>query len=586
MLAKDLEVIEIDGGKYVVAQVNEKGSSSVAALSSSLADFIASLRVDKSMRWNASGKSFSRPIRWLLAMHGNHLVPFTYADIDSAAQSRGLRTGAMQTFKVTSAKMYFEVLAKQNIILDEAQRKAEILKQITKLAESTGATVPEDAGLLDEVTHLVEAPAAMLGEFDAQYLDLPREVLVAVMKKHQRYFPLEKKAKLINAFIALGNGAIDKKAVIAGNEDVIRARFADAAYFVERDRQRSLESFSKDLKELSFQKELGSMWDKSQRLEKLAKTYSDELGLSAEEKKVATRAALLAKADLASQMVVEMTSLQGTMGKYYALESGESAAVAQAIEEHYLPRQAGDQMPKSSAGFVLSLADRFDTLAGLFALGLTPSGTKDPFALRRTAIGLVQALIAAQQDFDLASALAMAAKNLPLTMAAQAQKECLEFIVRRLRAQLLEENYRHDVVEAVLAAQGLNPAKAYAGVVELSKHIEHKVWPDLLDTYARCARITRDVKVGLSVDIKLLEEAQEKDLMKAIEAAEAVDRQAGDVLAFIKTFMPMMPAIKAFFDKVLVNAEDQKLRDNRLALLQRITALADGVADLSKMEGF
>ena len=586
LLAKDLKVVEIDGGEYVVAQVDEKGQSSIAVLSSALPDFLASLKVDKSMRWNASAKAFSRPIRWLLAMHGSHLIPFSFADIESAARSRGLRRQEKKDFKVSSPKQYLESLAAQQIILDEAQRQSEILKQIGKLAESVSALVPDDPALLDEVTHLVETPAAMLGQFDAKYLELPREVLVAVMKKHQRYFPLEKNGQLINAFIAVGNGAIDKKAVIAGNEDVIRARFADAAYFVERDRKRSLESFSDDLKELSFQKELGSMWDKSQRLEKLVKLYSDELNLPAEDKKIAIRAAQLAKADLATQMVVEMTSLQGTMGKYYALESGESAEVAQAIEEHYLPRQAGDKLPGTSAGFVLSMADRFDTLAGLFALGLAPSGTKDPFALRRTAIGLVQALIGAKQDFDLGLALEMAAKNLPLSMPLESQKECLAFIVRRLRAQLIEENYRHDVVEAILAAQALNPAKAHAGVVELSKHLEHKIWPDLLDTYARCARITRGVKAGLSVDKKLLEETEEKKLMEAIEEAESVESAAGDVLAFIKTFMPMMPAIKTFFDEVLVNAEDQKLRNNRLAMLHRITALADGALDLSKMEGF
>jgi glycyl-tRNA synthetase len=583
---EELKVEEIDGGKYVVANVHEVGRSSVAALAAEIPAFIASLNVEKTMRWNASGKAFSRPIRWLLALHGSDLIPFEYASIQSAAVSRGLRLSEMQEFIVKSPEDYFVSLVKQKIILDEYARKAEILNQISKLSESVGAKVLDDAGLLDEVTHLVEAPFAMLGEFEAKFLDLPREALIAVMNKHQRYFPLEKDGKLINAFVAVGNGEFDIQAVTDGNADVISARFADAAYFVERDRKRSLVDFAKELKELTFQKELGSMWDKSQRIEKLVKDLAPVLALSHEEKKTALRAAMLAKADLASQMVVEMTSLQGTMGKYYALDSGESAKVAQAIEEHYLPRYAGDKTPESKAALAVGLADRLDTLAGLFALGLAPKGTKDPFALRRAAIGLVQALIAAKQDFELDKTIEMAAKQLPVKMSAEQQQACNEFILLRLQSQMIEEGYRHDIVATILGEQAGNPAQAYAGVVELSRHMPHKKWPDILDTYARCARITRDQKETFKLDEKLLDQEEEKALYEALKVAEAIEREAGDVLALLKTFMPMMPAIKVFFEKVMVNAKDAKLRQNRMALLQRITALTDGVADLSKMEGF
>jgi len=586
--ASDLKIEEVDGGQYVVAHVHESGHSSIEALAKALPELLDSLHVDKTMRWNEFAQAFSRPIRWLLALHGTQLIPFEFAGLQSASQTRGLRLTDMEQISVSSIGEYFKALKSQQIILDQNLRQAAIQSQIQTLASSKNATIPDDPGLLNEVTNLVEAPQAMLGEFEKQYLALPREALIAVMKKHQRYFPLEKDGQLINAFVAVGNGQLDPAAVIAGNSDVIRARFADAAYFFDRDRQRKLVDFLPDLETLTFQEKLGSMLDKSQRLEKLVADLSPILGLSAAQKKTAARAAQLAKADLATQMVVEMTSLQGTMGKYYALESGEKAEVAQTIEEHYLPRQTGGQNPESKAGLALGLADRLDTLAGLFAVGLAPTGAKDPFALRRAAIGLVQSLIAAQQDFDLDTTLKMAQTYLPVKMKSEDLEACRAFVVRRLQAQLHDEDYRHDVIAAVLAEQGNNPAKAHAGVAELSKHVEHKVWPDVLDTYARCARITRDLKSVAKVDEKLFEQDEEKQLFAALIQAEKDQSSAenGDVLAFLKAFMPMMPAIKAFFNEVLVNAEDEKLRINRLALLQRITALANGVADFSMMEGF
>ncbi|MBX3048090.1 MAG: glycine--tRNA ligase subunit beta [Anaerolineales bacterium] len=584
--AADLAVETIDGGEYVVAKVHQKGRPAAEVLAAELPKLIAGLKFEQSMRWNASAVHFSRPIRWLLALHGEHLVAFEYAGLHSAAASRGLRLGAAAEFAVKSPADYQTQLKKQAILLDPAERRAAIEAQIAKLAKAAGGSVPADPGLLDEVTHLVEAPAALVGEFEAEYLQLPREVLIAVMRKHQRCFPLEKDGALLNKFIAVGNGDFDVPTVTAGNAAVIRARFADAAYFVRRDREQPLASYLEPLRGLTFQKDLGSMYDKAGRIRKLVAELGPGLGLSAAEQATAERAAELSKADLVSKMVVEMTSLQGVMGKYYALDSGEPAEVAEAIFEHYLPRYAGDATPKGAAGFVVSLADRLDSLAGLFALGLEPTGAKDPFAQRRAAIGLVQSLIARDADFDLRAGLAAAAAAQPVPVSAEAQGRAAEFVVQRLRALLLEGGARHDVVDAVLAAQGHNPAAAARGVQQLAAHSAHKAWAQVLPAFARCVRITRELPQRYALDAALLQDEAEKVLYAALQTAGAVERRAGSVDDFLKAFMPMIPAINRFFEEVLVMAEDPGVKNNRLGLLQAIAALADGVGDFSKLEGF
>jgi glycyl-tRNA synthetase len=618
-----LKVEEVDGGKYAVAYIYQKGRSATEVLSESLPDLITSIRFEQSMRWNASGAAFSRPVRWLLAMHGNQVIPFEFAGLQSGSSSRGLRLsskspssslrGAQRrsnpqdnlqaTFKVESPKDYFAQLKKQGILLDDAARRVTIQKQIQSLASKAGGSVPEDEDLLTEVTNLVESPTALLGEFEAGFLDLPREVLIAVMKKHQRYFPVVSSViasgakqspprqttdlnKLLNKFIVVGNGSFDPKAVTAGNADVIRARFTDAAYFVRRDREHPLESYLEKLKSLTFQKDLGSMWDKTQRITALTKELRSRLDLSAEESRTAERSAQLAKADLVTKMVIEMTSLQGVMGKYYALDSGEPAAVADAIYEHYLPRFAGDETPKSKPGLAVGIADRLDSLTGLFAMGLEPTGAKDPFAQRRAAIGLVQSLMAWDLDFDLRAGIALAAAVQPVVVNDESKAKTLDFIIQRLRALLLEANHRHDVTDAVLAAQGHNPAAAQRAIIALGKQVKAKDWQQTLDAFGRCVRITRDLKESYLVDESLIVEDAERDLLNAVVAAETTQRPPGSVDDFLNVFAPMIPVINTFFDKVLVMAEDEKLKRNRLGLLQRVAKLAAGVADFSKMEGF
>jgi len=407
-----------------------------------------------------------------------------------------------------------------------------------------------------------------------------------VMKKHQRYFPVQKDGKLLPYFITVRNGDDQHLELIArGNENVIRARFADAAFFVEDDLKKPLEDFLPELDTMTFQADLGSMLDKTKRMVKLVDGVADQLKLSADEKKTAKRAAEISKADLATSMVVEITSLQGVIGQQYAIKSGESEEVAQAIYEHYLPRFTADEVPRTKPGIAIGIADILDSLSGLFAVGLAPSGSKDPFALRRLALRLILILQANNLDFDIRYGLEKAGKYLPVKPSAESQSDCFEFVVERLRNMYLRHHY-YDVVNAVLEAQGHNPTSAQEAIMKLGEWVKKPQWHEILPEYSRCVRITRDQTKQFKVDPKLFTEDTEQELFKALEKAEAAERKEGSVDDFLNAFTPMIPSIKKFFDDVLVMVEDEKVQENRLGLLQHIAALADGVADMSRLEGF
>ncbi|MBN1873241.1 MAG: glycine--tRNA ligase subunit beta, partial [Anaerolineae bacterium] len=385
----DLQVQEMDGGEYVVARQYIPGRSAAEVLAELLPAWIAGLRFGRVMRWNTTGIAFSRPIRWLVALLGEQEVSFTYAGLESGRVTRGPRPAGSPEVALASAASYVSTLAAYNVIVDVEARQAEILRQAQGVAAEVGGTIPDDPALLEEVANLVETPTALLGSFEKRYLTLPQDVLIAVMKKHQRYFPvLDGRGRIMPYFVTIRNGGSEHLDLVTqGNADVIRARYADAAYFYNQDSRRPLETYREKLATLTFQAELGSMLDKSLRLDVFAPWVGVKLGLPALELDVLKRAAYLCKADLATSMVVEMTSLQGIMGREYAKRSGESEAVAQAIFEHYLPRSAGDRLPQSPAGVALALADRLDSIAGLFAVGLAPTGSADPYGLRRAALG-------------------------------------------------------------------------------------------------------------------------------------------------------------------------------------------------------
>ncbi|HPH97954.1 MAG TPA: glycine--tRNA ligase subunit beta [Anaerolineaceae bacterium] len=583
----DLQVREMDGGRYAAVLKDEPGRGAIEVLAEALPGVIAGIKFDKTMRWNSSNVAFSRPLRWLLALFGEQLIPFSYAGYDSAAVTRGLRFKSPQELPVSSPAAYFAALEGQGIILDPVRRRQTIWTKVQALAAEVGGSVDEDAALLDENTNLVEMPTPMRGSFDPEHLKLPAEVLISVMKKHQRYFPVKKDGALLPYFIIIRNGDENHaNVVIDGNEQVVRARFADAAFFVRDDLKHKLSDFLPRLETLTFQKKLGSMLDKSRRISAMMDQLCHQFHLSDEDTSVAIRAAELCKADLVSHMVVEMTALQGTMGRYYAIHSGESQAVAQAIAEHYLPRFAGDATPTMKPGLVVGLADRLDTLSGLFAAGLAPTGTKDPFAQRRAALGLVQALMSWDLDFDLRAGLSLAADHLPLQASDQSLDACFEFISGRMRAYLLEQGIRYDVVDAVMSRQAHNPAGAWRAVKALSAWIAREDWNVILPAYARCVRITRDQTLCDEINPDYLVDPSEQDLVAALEAAETAPRRADSVDEFFAVFMPLIPHINSFFNAVMVMADDENLRANRLAILNRIAGMAQGVADFSLLEGF
>ena len=584
----DLQIKEIDGGQYVVAMVTESSRSAYEVLLQALPELVAGIKFDKSMRWNSTNIAFSRPIRWLQAKLGSASIPFKFAGLTAGSVTRGLRFIEPVELPVNSAAEYFGLLEKEGIVLDPQVRKDQIRAQVRALSAEVGGNTEVDEALLDEVTQLVEAPTALRGSFSEEQLRLPPEVLISVMKKHQRYFPvLTPEGKLLPYFIVIRNGdghGIEE--VRDGNEQVISARFADASFFIQEDLQHKLADSLDRLGTLTFQFKLGSMLDKTKRIEALVEKLSAKIGLSESEKATALRAAHLCKADLVTHMVIEMTSLQGVMGRYYAKFSGESDEVAQAIYDHYLPRFTGDEVPSSKVGLIIGIADRLDSLAGLFAAGLAPTGTRDPFAQRRTALGLVQSLAAFDLDFDLTEGIALASAQLPIPTDSTIQQNCLDFIVGRLRNSLTEQGYRYDVVDAVLAEQQSNPAGVVRAVRELSAWVARPDWTTILPAYSRCVRITRDQKTLYTVDPMAFRESAEKELYSVVLDLESAARQPGAVDELLSAFEPIIPTINRFFDTVLVMDEDPKVRANRLGLLQHISALTRGVADFSKLEGF
>jgi glycyl-tRNA synthetase len=575
----DLRIEEEGGKRYVTAVIREQGRAVIPVLAEALPNLIASLKFEKSMRWNSTNVSYSRPLRWLVALVGPEVVPFSYAGVESGRVSRGLRPYDSPEIEIDSAVNFGGLLRKQGINLNPDKRKEQIVLVAGKLAAEKGGAIPDDPDLLDEVANLVERPTPLRGTFSERFLKLPAAVLVAVMKKHQRYFPVyNEHGRLMPYFIGVRNG--DEKHldfVVEGNEHVIVARFSDAEFFYGQDSKHKLTDFLPKLSTLTFQAELGSMLDKSQRLEQLTPVIANMVGLDEEETAVAARAAALAKADLATSMVVEMTSLQGIMGGHYAQLSGEPEAVCQAIAGQY------NAVSQTRPGLALALADRLDSLAGLFAAGLAPKGSNDPFALRRAALHIIENLTANAISFDVRAGMQAAAQFLPIPLSSTGLDEVMGFVVGRLEGVLREQGFAASVVKAVLAEQGGNPYLAGQTAVALTTAIRADDWETLLDAYARCVRITRSYATPFTLRPADFALPAEKNLLAAYQSAATHN---GDLPTFVGNLRQMQPAISAFFDEVLVMDEETAVRENRLALLQHIANLATGLADLSQLEGF
>lgn len=584
---KPEELVTKDG--YVYAMVHEKGGQTVDLLGETLKGLVDGLNFPNNMHWADLDYKFIRPLRWLVALYGQDVIDFEVANVKSGRTSRGHRFLSEGDFEIANAEDYVEACRKASIIVDQNERCEMIRQQIAEVAAANGGQAEVNEDLLEEVLYLVEYPTALCGKFDEKYLALPAEAVITPMRDHQRYFPVLKDGQLLPLFITIRNGGKEHlETVQHGNERVLRARLEDAQFFFDEDRKKTLEQHGEKLKTVVFQDGLGTIYDKALRLEVLAGYIADAIGANEQDKKDAVRAAKLAKADLVTGMVTEFTELQGVMGREYALLDGETKAVAQAIDEHYMPRFAGDSQPASVAGRIVSLADKIDTIVGTFSRGLIPTGSQDPFALRRQALGIVNMLKEAQYHISLSQLVAKAMELLKIADAGQQaklQNDVADFMKLRLKNVLADAGIRYDVVDAVFVT-----VDDIYGVFLRAQAVNEAVKQDMeknIQAFVRTGNIARKAEdVQAAVEADLLAEQVEKDLCKAYEAAAAeVEKEfaAQDYAGAIATLSQLAAPIDAFFDGVMVMDKDKKIKNNRLGLLKLVDNLVCQVADFSKI---
>ena len=584
---KPEELVTKDG--YVYAMVHEKGGQTVDLLGDTLKGLVDGLNFPNNMHWADLDYKFIRPLRWLVALYGQDVIDFEVANVKSGRTSRGHRFLSEGDFEIANAEDYVEACRKASIIVDQNERCEMIRQQIAEVAAANGGQAEVNEDLLEEVLYLVEYPTALCGKFDEKYLALPAEAVITPMRDHQRYFPVLKDGQLLPLFITIRNGGKEHlETVQHGNERVLRARLEDAQFFFDEDRKKTLEQHGEKLKTVVFQDGLGTIYDKALRLEVLAGYIADAIGANEQDKKDAVRAAKLAKADLVTGMVTEFTELQGVMGREYALLDGETKAVAQAIDEHYMPRFAGDSQPASVAGRIVSLADKIDTIVGTFSRGLIPTGSQDPFALRRQALGIVNMLKEAQYHISLSQLVAKAMELLKIADAGQQaklQNDVADFMKLRLKNVLADAGIRYDVVDAVFVT-----VDDIYGVFLRAQAVNEAVKQDMektIQAFVRTGNIARKAEdVQAAVEADILAEQVEKDLYKAYEvAASKVEKEIAtqDYAGAIATLSQLAAPIDAFFDGVMVMDKDEKIKNNRLGLLKLVDNLICQVADFSKI---
>jgi len=576
-------------GEFLYFEATQPGAETASLLPSMVQAALDALPIPKRMRWGASEAQFVRPVHWVVLRLGAAVLPARILDTDSGGRSRGHRFHAPGWLDIDAPARYADILREQgHVIASFAERRDMIRHQVTTSAAAQGGTAVLDESLLDEVTALVEWPVAVVGRFDERFLALPREVLLSTLQEHQRYFAIEgADGALTPFFITISN--IDSREPVRvreGNERVVRPRLSDAAFFQQQDRRAPLAAWRDDLDKVTFQAKLGSIGDKVRRVQALAAHIAPALGGDATH---AERAALLCKCDLLSAMVGEFPELQGIMGAYYALADGENPEVAAAVREHYQPRGAGDALPGTLTGAAVALADKLDTLAGIFAIGQKPSGTKDPFALRRAAIGVLRIILESRFDLDLGELVAQAVKLQPVQQAGCAE-EVLSYILERLRAHYQEAGVASEIFDAVLATGSRRPLDFDARVNAVAAFRSLPEAESLAAANKRIANILKKsaAETAASVDVSLLQVDAERALHAALEGVSAgveADLASRRYNAALTTLAGLRPAIDAFFNDVMVNDPDPALRANRLALVGRVRELFSGVADLSRLPG-
>jgi len=566
-------------GDFYVAIIEKKGRPTSEVIAKAVPEIVRGFPWPKSMRWGSGKLRWVRPLHSILCLLDGKVVPFEIDGIKSGKETRGHRFLAPASLKVKNFKDYAQKLRKSFVILDGEERASRILKDARALAAKHKLTLVEDEALLAENAGLTEWPIVLIGSFDEDFLGVPPEVLTTSMKAHQKCFSLRRKdGKLANRFVVVANlkARDGGKAIAAGNERVIRARLADAKFFFDQDRKVPLEQLVPKLKDIIFHEKLGSQYDRVQRIWKLARELAP---LVKADPALAPRAAILAKADLVSGMVGEFPELQGVMGRYYALEQNETPSVANAIAQHYKPLGPSDDVPREKVAIAVALADKLDTLTGFWAINEKPTGSKDPYALRRAALGIIRIVLE---------------NGVRLPLRRFANQDLIAFFADRLKVHLRDQGARHDLVDAVFALGGDDLLMIVRRVEALGKFLDTEDGEHLLTGTKRAINILRieEKKDGRSYDQapdpNLLQRPEEKALAKAVDevekaAASAVAKEdfAGAMSAMAKLRAP----VDDFFDHVTVNADDPRLRENRLRLLNRIRGTTLTVADFSKIEG-
>ncbi len=584
----DLQQKETPKGIYLFIHKVIEGQPVANILPEMLPRILNTLPFKKSMRWKDLDIRFARPVHWLVALFNGQVIPFSFGNLESGNLSRGHRFMAPEVFPVTDVKNYIEEAEKHFVIPDPEKRKEIIAGEIRQIAEQLGGSLNVDEELLDEVAHLVEFPSAVCGSFEEKYLELPVELLITTMKEHQRYFTVSgTDGRLLPHFITVANTrAEDPDVVRRGNERVIRARLADAMFFWKEDQKSRLEKRLDALKNVVFQAKLGTSFEKVMRFRDLALGLARQFAPQSVE--FVDRAALLAKCDLETQMVYEFPELQGIMGREYALLQGEPPEVAKAIYEHYLPVQAGGDLPSDAIGSVLSIADKIDTICGCFGVGLIPTGTADPFALRRSAIGILNIALENGLALSLQSLVGHSLTLLKEKLTRPQEEvanDVIEFIRQRFFHLLTSQGFAQDVVNAVLSAAFDEPLDAFKRVEALAAIREKEDFEPLAIAFKRVMNI---IKGGVpdEVNAELFTSDAEELLNDAVATTATKVRplkEAGDYGDALENIAAMRGPVDRFFEDVLVMDEDPRVRTNRLALLTSVAGLFEGIADFSKI---
>lgn len=588
------DLLQKDG--YIYALIKEEGKDTIEILKELLPSLLTNLHFKNHMRWADIDFKFIRPIRFMVALFGTDIIDFTVARVKTGRLSRGHRIFGKKEIEIPSPAEYVEKLRENFVIVKGDERRAIIKESIINLAKKHQGTPIIDEDLLEEVTYLVEYPSALIGTFEEKYLRLVEPAIITPMKDHQRYFPLrDKEGKLMAFFITIRDGNKENLTLVQkGNERVLRARLADAEFFFLEDKKTTLSEKRLKLKKLVFQEHLGTMFDKSERLIKIVEKITPFFTQATEDQKHVKRAAYLAKSDLVSAMVTEFTELEGTMGKEYALLEGEDEKVALALEEAYLPRFVGDKNPTTTIGQILSLADKIDTIAALFSQNLMPTGSADPFALRRKTLGIIHLLIKAKISINL---LDIAAFVLDLLQTSNTKrKETLaqiqEFTTLRLKNMLLEEGTRYDVIDAVFLSQDrekLDIYQTHEKILALEKFVQKAENQESIEAFCRVLNLSSKVATkdqSSQIQTDLLQTIAEKKLYEIIQYVQenvVPSIEKHDYLLAIRHMQKLQEPINEFFDQVMVMDKNEEIRKNRLLLLKNIECILGQIADFSKL---